>query len=366
MKIVKNAEITLLSDEIFILEREKVYLGIFKKHKDKVFLISPKLILLPKNLVTQFSKQSIISFFLFKHRDLKNKLLINVTKEENKINFKCFLFSLNNLDVIESFVNVDNEFLSVFDPNEMANLFIKGVKNVKKMYEIFETIIPEEIKEILPKAGSIFLHLDDDLDFLPFEILYYKYLILVKRKLKPLRRRVERKGSEKVYALFGNSWVGLDKTVVEVEYISEILANKGLKFETFLTKVDLFDFINTLNTSDFVFISSHADENGIDFGGFVLNESLISSLSKVPRYVFVNTCYSGSVVKFACDFVKKGTYRFLISGYRVPDSYVTANFSRRFFECFTSGMNFDDSLVLSILNNKYSKFFNYVGYRLYC
>lgn len=258
----------------------------------------------------------------------------------------------------------------------------QGVWNKSYSKSLFEILIPNSFKEILRHQNNILWKMDIDTASYPWELFHdididANPTFVRAGLIRQLYTHAEQKAdimhlpralviADPKYSADGPSQLpGARKEGKEVELL---LQNA---FETYsLVNASALDIINELYNQEYKIwhiaghgtISKDPNETGIVLeNGMFITPSMLKNMSRLPEFVFINCCYSGTVepakeklyqqrYQFAANIgtqlIARGVQAVVVAGWPVNDNAALL-FANTFYKLMLSGKNFGDAVQQS-------------------
>lgn len=361
IKIVDPTQISKLKDDsLFFVKRENHVFGLFKQVKGKSKLVSKSIISLDLSVLPEgINDDLIVSTLIFKYRRDSRKAFLKIKETDGFLKFFFLFFEDKNITKLE-----DSIF---FDPTVRSEL--SNLRNTNPHFlssngviSLIKGLIPKTILKYIRKLGILFIDVDDNLDFLPLEILCSEFDIVINRIL-PSRSPAFNKLN--TLGIFSCSWnENFEFTTLESTEVFKDAKNYFPKVDLISHKMNLTQLISFMN-NDVVYFSSHADKEGIDLGEVKLNSSIANLIGDVPKVIIFNNCYFDGFVDMIKVFVSKGTNCIISPFSKIPDSHFTKSFIKNFFYVFSRSLDPNLSTFVSSKISKYKNLYNHLLYRVY-
>ncbi|MEN2998874.1 MAG: hypothetical protein ABDH28_07580 [Brevinematia bacterium] len=357
MHFLKKEEIksyTTLSP--FVIFSNNTYYGVFIKKDGKVKNLGPLISLPESYLPEEFKKNHkfIKEVIEFKRRKASSLTYLKVSLNNSTLTFDA-IFHRKTIARL-SFKKDIGTLPKAFDNTSTKEMFYNNLPS------IVVTIIPSKLLKLLSNAKVLYLETDEESSRIPFELIAYKMDILVKRVIGINKEKLA-KNYIKSALLIGNGWDKRFKlcaseavelyNIVKDRFSSEIICD-SMKIEEFAKKIQ---------EKDILFISSHAEENGISLGEDIINADNTKFIPKFPNIVFLNNCYYFGIEEFVREILQKGSSTVIFSPFKVPESHQTKTFTHAFFETLAKSYDLDLSLFTAMKVSKAKKHYNYLLYR---
>jgi len=364
IRIVEQGEIKGLRDgELFLVKKNGNVFGLFKKTNSKFRLVSKKFLALSLSTLPKgFDDELVVSALMFKHRRNTRKAFLSVSQNGNHLNFSFVLF--DNRDFVK--IDESKPFSSTLKKEILA--LREGNPYYLCTSETFSLvggIVPESILSYLKgRVGVLLIDVDDEIDFIPFEVLTNRFDIVINRPLPSDSRTYGRKKLSTL-SIFSNGWdEKFSYTFSEGMRVFEMSKDFFKKVEFISHRVDLLEFIKFMS-SDVVYFSSHADSEGLDLGSARLNNEIINLINYSPKVVIFNNCYFDGLYELIKFLISNGA-NYVVSPFsKVPDSSFTSLFAESFFYVFSRTFDINLAMFIASKISKSRRLYNHFLYRVY-
>lgn len=258
----------------------------------------------------------------------------------------------------------------------------QGVWNKTYSKSLFEILIPNSFKEILRHQNNILWKMDIDTASYPWELFHdididvnptFVRAGLIRQLYTPAEQKADIMHLQRAlviadpkYSNDGPSQLpGARKEGKEVE----MLLQKEFETNSLVNSSGL-DIINELYNQEYKIwhiaghgtVSKDPNETGIVLeNGMFITPSMLKNMSRLPEFVFINCCYSGTVepakeklyqqrYQFAANIgtqlIARGVQAVVVAGWPVNDNAALL-FASTFYMFMLSGKNFGDAVRLS-------------------
>lgn len=358
MKILSKNELKNYKNlKNFIIKENDSYSGFFYK-KDNTIKSYGRVVSISIDNLLEKNEKLLLNALRFKHKNTLRKAVLKVYRKDEKLVFELYILS-----PVRSRKIYEETNFSFSITEEIKRLLNSNLLNLKgNAWTLIEALVPKTILSNLQNLGIILLDTEDEINFIPFELLFDKYNIIFKR----IKNSNEKKDLYiKNILILANGWDRkFSYTVEEGKMITEFFSKKFI-IDLISHSLSIKEFFSLSENSDMLYISSHADERGIDLGNFFLDQEIIRNLPNTPKFVFINTCFFNEIENLAEEFIKKGTNSLICSYFKIPDSFQTKFFVENFFFTFSKTFDIDLSLYIAMKNSYRHKYYNHYLYRVF-
>ncbi|MGC8766463.1 MAG: hypothetical protein ACP5QP_02060 [Brevinematia bacterium] len=359
MKILSKEEVkNYESIRNFVVKDDDVYYGFFRKERG-ILKSYGKIVSISINDFIEKDEKLIYSTIRFKYKNSIRKSILRVSKKKESLVFDLYIISHKGFQRI----SIDKSFsYHIFE--EIVKIYTQNPITLKEStLTLVEAIMPSAILEWFKKLAVVYLDLDEELEFIPFELLFDKYNIVFKR----IKSKSEKKNFFiKKILIISNGWDSNFSYTVEESIKITKFFGKNFYIDFFSQKLDIKEFFSLVNGCDMLYISTHANgEKGIDLGNFYLDDEIVKSLPEVPKFVFINTCFFDRLDLLVEEFLRKGTNSLICSYFKVPDSFQTRFFVNNFFFTFSRTFDLDLSTFVAMKISSKHKHYNHLLYRIF-
>jgi hypothetical protein len=364
IKIVEHEGIRdLKDDELFFVRKNNNVFGLFKKTDSKFRLASKKLLSLNLSILPKgFNDSLLIATLMFKYRRETRKAFLKVSRHGNHLNFYFILFDSKDFIKVEERRLFGDTLKKEILTLRESNPYHLGTDEA---ISLIEGIIPKNVLNYLRnKVGVLLIEVDDEIDFIPFELLTNRFNVVINRLLPSGSGNYNRKGFNTL-SILSNGWdEKFSYTLSEGVRVFELSRDFFKKVEFVSHRIELSEFIKFMN-SDVVFFSSHADSEGVDLGNVKLNNEVISLVNSSPRVLIFNNCYFEGLYELVKFLISKGA-NYIVSAFsKVPDSGFTSLFIENFFYVFSRTFDVNLAMFIASRIGKSRKIYNHLLYRVY-
>lgn len=363
MYILKREEVETYSiPEPFAIYENGNYYGLFLKRGNKVRNLFNPVSLDERIIPVEFrtDKKLIYNLLSFKAKHKSNFIYLSVSKTNEGLNFEGITFSEGELKKF-SFKGATSIVSEIFKVNLINNY------NKKQLVGFVKTLLPRKSLRVLTKSKVLYLENKVE-PRIPFEILFQNLGMLVKTIMNTNNfDETEldlKRGYIRRVLLISNSWD--ERFRYSSQEADEIYSTIRNSMETQMIKdrVGIQEFSSLCRDNDFLFISSHAEENGIDLGDFKLNLETVRYLEITPRFVFLNNCYFEGIEELVKELLKRRSRVVVFSPFKVPDAWHTKFFTLTFFSTLSKTYDFDLSFYLASEVSRRKNYYNHLLYRV--
>lgn len=288
------------------------------------------------------------------HLHLKNKVPESFIEE-----------FLNEISNISSFL------FSLHDGEESTSLTtLRKLKTLSETF--FLQFFPREIITIIRQSegGYLFFHIDEDVAFLPWDILHDGISFLSDRfriginiagswRDSPFENRSKLK-----LLILANPTKDLEESYYEGLQLFEILQSEisvnFLEIQLLTNdKITKLNFLSNLQNYDIIHYAGHvihadeAPEGGILLFNDLIKSEEIERLSQVPSLVFMNACRSAvrkANAGLAKSFLHAGAGNYIGTNWNIPDSQGVVEFVLDFYRYIFEEKTVGDALYYAKKN----------------
>ncbi|MCX8029382.1 MAG: hypothetical protein N2712_05225 [Brevinematales bacterium] len=359
MPILRKNEVKDYNNkEPFVIYDEGNYYGIFKKKEGK--LNSKSIVSIPENVLPydlRWNYKLIYDILSFKTNYKLKFTFLEVKNSNGKISYEGVCFINANISKITSSIEIDLE-KTIFNTKTISNISRKTLKHS------ILGIIPQEIQKVIRNTQTLYLRTHEEISYIPFEILFDIFGILVKRVFSINKNRISSGYKNKFLILFKE-----DKRFKYIqeesnEIYKKLKNNFTVEISSDIKSVE--DLGVLFGSNDVVFISAHTNNSGIEIGDIILNKKSIKHIHTPPKFAFFNNCHFGEIEDVVSHLINSGSIEIIYPAFKVPDSWQTKYFSTTFFGIISETYDFDLSFYITSLISKNKNYYNHLLYRIAC
>lgn len=337
----------------FVIITDTHYYGIFVKENNKLKSYGIPTLLPTDYLPTEFRRnykfvEDVIKFISSKKQ---NQMYMKVYKKGSHLYFDGIVLRKYPIRFLHS-----KEIGIIPDINRMKNY---SLENFRENSKLLLSLIPKETLKLINNSGVVLIESNEKI---PFELLSSEYNVMIKNIVSFNKKHFPRNYIKRI-TLISNNWDNRFNFTKEetLEIFNKIKDKFTVEFiSTPLTQEEI---LKTLNENDVVLISSHSDKYGIDLGNTKLTTSLLKSITKPPKLIFLNLCYYEGIDEIVKTLLDIGVNAIIYPYLRIPDSFQTKYFVITFFETLSRTYDIDFSFYIAIKSSKTKNHYNYMLYR---
>lgn len=363
MYILKRDEVEAYSiSKPFAIYENGNYYGLFLKRNNKVRSLFSPVSLNERIIPVEFrtDKKFIYNLLSFKGKYRSTFIYLNVSKNNENLKFEGTIFYNGELKKF-GFNGSSGTTSEIFRVNFIGNY------NKNELISLLKALLPRKLLNVLSKFKVLYFENKAE-PRIPFEIAFQNLGMFVKTIMSTNNLETTdfdlKKGYIRRVLLISNSWDERFRySSKETDEIYSTIKN-SIETQIIKDKVRIQEFISLCKDNDLLFISSHAEANGIDLGDIKLNLETVKLLEKTPRFVFLNNCYFEGMEELVRELLKRGSKVVVFSPFKVPDSWHTKFFTLTFFSTLSKTYDFDLSFYLASEVSRRKNYYNHLLYRV--